>query len=314
MPPGESPDGLAGLQVFRKQPAKTGCPPPPLQPTYATYLPTLHAFEFCAKVACSFSNSKPRHIGTSSKYSRKRNFAQVAFCMACSRLTWALLWHRARAQSPLLLRPSALDPGARLKSHIDIFERRKRSCAVLGDGASWNSTGGAPIVSDDYVIGINNFRRREGTPGTIDVLFVNRWVSSDKADAAVATKTLVVRTEPAFVSKGIRCFGDERCLWVSLRFEHIAQRLVDLGNIALGRPTRVNITRDDFYMGHYPVWRSGGAIAIVYAMLMCDSVKLYGFGPLSGAHWQSKKKDMWHGHALDIELAWLRCAPSAVQK
>ena len=234
--------------------------------------------------------------------------------MACCRLTWALLWHRARAQSPLLLRPSGLDPGARLKSHIDIFERRKRSCAVLGGGASWNSTGGAPIVSDDYVIGINNFRRA-GIPGTIDVVFVNRWVSSDKADGADATNTLVVRTEPAFVSKGIRCFGDERCLWVSLRFEHIAQRLVDLGNIALGRPTRVNITRDDFYMGHYPVWRSGGAIAIVYAMLMCDSVKLYGFGPPSGAHWQSKKKDMWHGHALDIELAWLRCVPpSAVQK
>ena len=29
MPPEESPDGLSGLQVLRKQPAKTGCPPPP---------------------------------------------------------------------------------------------------------------------------------------------------------------------------------------------------------------------------------------------------------------------------------------------
>ena len=29
VPPGESPDGLSGLQVLRKQPAKTGCPPPP---------------------------------------------------------------------------------------------------------------------------------------------------------------------------------------------------------------------------------------------------------------------------------------------
>ena len=26
------------------------------------------------------------------------------------------------------------------------------------------------------------------------------------------------------------------------------------------------------------------------------------------------QKNMWHGHAFDIELAWLRCAPSAVQK
>jgi len=29
VPPEESPDGLSGLQVLRKQPAKTGCPPPP---------------------------------------------------------------------------------------------------------------------------------------------------------------------------------------------------------------------------------------------------------------------------------------------
>lgn len=141
-PQGSPQTASPDCRCFGSNRPKPGAPPP-LQPTYATYLPTVHAFEFCAKVACSFSNSKPRHIGTSSKYSRKRNFAQVAFCMACSRLTWALLWHRARAQSPLLLRPSALDPGARLKSHIDIFERRKRSCAVLGDGASWNSTGGA---------------------------------------------------------------------------------------------------------------------------------------------------------------------------
>ena len=109
--------------------------------------------------------------------------------MACCRLTWALLWHRARAQSPLLLRPSGLDLGARLKSHIDIFERRNVVAPSSGRRQR-NSTGGAPIVSDDYVIGISSGR---GIPGTIDVVFVNRWVSSDKADGADVTNTLVVR-------------------------------------------------------------------------------------------------------------------------